>query len=691
VGGLKVAVTYPATRPLNRCFRREASLLCVAFTRTRLLHFSRLLIPACIAAVAVVPATAAAQVPAPEQLPPAPPPAPTPELRVERPGGKPLIQEGQPTRQLLGGTWYFRLDDALTTGDTERWYAQRDLDGWTAVNVPHNWNAADVTLDKSSVGWYRKEFKVPLGDKRERRDQLWKVRFEGSNYRTRVWLNGKPIGGQTGMFPFEADLTGLRKGRNSLVVKVSSLRGRTDLTHWRPAAFNGYGTGGWWNFGGLLREVYMRKVDTLDVENVLVTPRLRKVGGPAKVEVQALLRNVSREDRDVSLVLTVGKRRYVFDPERVDAGASRELKETFMITRPRLWQPRRPALYDLNVAAVSGGARRASYRVTFGVKKLAVGRGGTLLLNGRRLNLRGASVHEDDLEEGGALSQGTRNLLVSRLKDLGATVTRSHYPLHPAFIEALDRAGILYWCTAPVYQIPNSYFPRVNRAGSRAAVQTVRNNMNHASILAWSLGNELGGNRSELGEIGSGLQSYIKDASTAVREVDDTHPIAIDRQSRVDEPLTSPAYRYLDVLGVNEYFGWYPSYIATEKRGPTTLDELSPYLDALHAANPRMPLVITEFGAEAARRGPVEQRGSEEFQRRFVLDHLAVHASKRYIYGSINWALRDFRVDPTWQGGASPAWSTPPWNNKSLIDQTDARKLAYFALKRQWRKTRPLR
>ena len=67
-----------------------------------------------------------------------------------------------------------------------------------------------------------------------------------------------------------------------------------------------------------------------------------------------------------------------------------------------------------------------------------------------------------------------------------------------------------------------------------------------------------------------------------------------------------------------------------------------------------MPLVITEFGAEAARRGPVEQRGSEEFQRRFVLDHLAVHASKRYIYGSINWALRDFRVDPTWQGGASP-------------------------------------
>jgi beta-glucuronidase len=610
---------------------------------------------------------------------------------VERPGGKPLIREGQPTRQLLGGTWYFRLDDALTTGDTERWYAQRDLTGWTPVTVPYNWNATDTTENRSSVGWYRKEFKVPLGSRREQRVQLWKVRFEGSNYRTRVWLNGKPIGGQTGMFPFEADLSGVRKGRNTLVVKVSSLRSNTDLTHWRPASYNGFGSGGWWNFGGLLREVYVRKIDTVDIEDVQVIPRLRKLRGPAKVEVRALVRNVTRENRNVSLVLALGRQRYVFDAERVDAGASRELIKSFTIDRPRLWQPGRPALYDLNVAAVTGGARRASYRLSFGVKKLAVGRGGTLLLNGRRLNLRGASIHEDDLEEGGALSQGTRRLLVSRLKDLGATVTRSHYPLHPAFIEAFDRAGILYWCTAPVYQMPNTLFGRVNGAATRAAVLTVRNNVNHASILSWSLANEPAGNRSERGVIGPGLQRYIKDASTAVRELDDTHPIAIDRQSRVGEPYSSPAFRYLDVLGVNEYFGWYPSYNPDLKRGDTTLDELPGYLDALHAANPRLPLVITEFGAEASRRGPVTQPGSEEFQRRFVLDHLAVHASKTYIYGSIHWALRDFRVDKTWSGGAPAGWATPPWNNKSPINEDNGRKLAYFALKGKWRKTRALR
>ena len=68
-----------------------------------------------------------------------------------------------------------------------------------------------------------------------------------------------------------------------------------------------------------------------------------------------------------------------------------------------------------------------------------------------------------------------------------------------------------------------------------------------------------------------------------------------------------------------------------------------------------------------------------------------MHESKPYVYGSIHWALRDFRVDPTWQGGAPAEWATPPWNNKSLIEETNARKPAYFTVRKQWRKARPLR
>ena len=71
----------------------------------------------------------------------------------------------------------------------------------------------------------------------------------------------------------------------------------------------------------------------------------------------------------------------------------------------------------------------------------------------------------------------------------GATITRSHYPLHPAFIEAFDKYGILYWVDAPVYQVPNGFFNEtgVRYAAKRAVTLTVRNNINHPSIMTWSL------------------------------------------------------------------------------------------------------------------------------------------------------------------------------------------------------------
>src|ERR671924_597044 len=621
------------------CFSRDPPLPCIAAPLKPTSPLLIILI--CLALIAALPAAAHAQ----EQPPP--PPPPPPPLKVEAPDGKPLIREGQAGRELLGGTWYFRQDDTLTQGDTERWYEQDDLTGWTPITVPHNWNATDTQLNLATVGWYRKEFKLPEAPKDVLR--FWKVRFEGSNYRTKVWLNGRHIGGFTGLFPFEAELKGLRKGRNTLVVKVSTLRSRTDLTHWRPASFNGYGTGGWWNFGGLLREVYVRRVDTVDIQDVNVLPRLRRVRGPAKVEVRTTLRNFTRKERDVTLVLDVAGEHITLEPETLPPLAERELTTEFTITRPRLWQPGRPFLYKLSVGAVTEGERRATYRLDFGVRKLET-RGSAMLLNGHKLNVRGASIHEDDLNEGGALS----------------TATRSHYPLHPAFIEAFDRLGILYWVDAPVYQLPNSYFdlPGVRTSATRAAVLTVRNNINHPSIFTWSLANEPGGSRAERGVIGAGLATYIRDASAAVRELDDTRFVAIDRQSRVGEPLTSSAYRYLDELG--------------------------PYLDQVHAANPSLPLMITEFGAEAKGPGPVEQPGTYEFQDKFLQDHLAVHASKPYINGSIYWALRDFRVHPTWEGGAPVGWSQPPWNNKSLIEETNQPKPAFTDVRRLWRRVRPL-
>src|SRR5215210_219738 len=447
---LFMAKTAGADRPdrSNADTRKAASPYAATLTR-----LAKRALPILVAFLALCPASALAQT-------------------AELPGGKPLVREGQTNRELLGGTWYFRQDDTFV-GEDEGWYAQDDVTGWAEIAVPHNWNAADTTENRPTIGWYRKDFTLPAPpkDRKERLREFWKVRFEGNNYRTKLWLNGKQIAYYTGYFPFEVLLKNLRKGRNTLVAEVSSLRSNSDLTHWRPAAFNGYGTGGWWNFGGILREVYMRRIDTVDVEDVHVLPRLRRVGGAARLEVRTTLRNFTKRDRDVSVVIRVDGRRIRLDPETVPALGRRELTYTATIKKPRLWAPRAPELYGMTVGAVADGKERSTYRLTFGVRKIDVRPGGVILVNGKRLNLRGASIHEDDMREGGALSQRTRDLLVNRLENLGATITRSHYPLHPAFIEALDRAGIMYWVDAPVYQVPTSLWVRggVRKLAVRAA------------------------------------------------------------------------------------------------------------------------------------------------------------------------------------------------------------------------------
>jgi beta-glucuronidase len=607
---------------------------------------------------------------------------------VDTPVKRTIVKEGSTARYLIDGTWYFRLDDSLITGDSQRWWNQESLEGWTPLAVPFDWNGADTVLNRSSVGWFRKEFDLPPVPRG--RHFQWKLRFESVNHRATVWLNGRKLAVHApGYLPFEVDLKGLKKKGNHLVVRVSTLRGNTDLTHWRASRYNGFGSGGWWNFGGISREVYLRRIEGVDIEDVAVSPGLRCVRCAARVRVTIRLRNMGRKRRTYALAMRVGSRRIALPSREVDGGARRDVKASFVLLHPRLWQPGHPALYGLTVSAATKRRRLASFRRFFGVRSITRDRKGRVLLNGRRLQLRGVAIHEDDARTGAALGSSQRGLLLARLRALHASVVRSHYPLHPAMLEAFDRLGILYWDEAPVYQLPERLLEssRVRANAVRVNRDTVFRDRSHPSVFAWSMGNELASERPVAGRIGSGFRRFLRDGSAAVRELDDTRLVAIDRQSRTGEPLSSSAFRYLTALGVNDYFGWYAS--AAPGYPNTTTAEFGPYLDGLHAANPRLPLFVTELGAEANRDGPEIEKGTYQFQRRWLMDHLAIYKRRPFVNGAIIWLLKDFRVNGVWNGGNPKP--NPPWNNKGLIDESGARKPAFFDVARAFGRTRALR
>ena len=347
----------------------------------------------------------------------------------------------------------------------------------------------------------------------------------------------------------------------------------------------------------------MRRVDTVDVEHVTALPRLKRVGGPRGSSCArrcATSRRRTATCRSSSASPASASRS---SPRRSRRSSRRELSETFIIKHPRLWAPRAPELYDASVTAVTNRERRGTYRLSFGVRKIET-------LPGRDHQAERQAAEPQGRQRPRGRRPGGRRALAAHphAAHEPAEEPRRHdhalaLPAPPRLHRgARPRRESCTGSTRRSTRCPTSNWEKsgVRKLALRAAELTVRNNINHPSILTWSLANEPSEAGPNLGVYGPSLVSYIRDASTAVRELDDTRLVGLDRQSRVGEPLTTDAHQYLDVLGVNEYFGWYRSVAENLPDLPsTTSADLSGYLDALHAANPDLPLVITEFGAEA--------------------------------------------------------------------------------------------
>jgi glycosyl hydrolase family 2 len=588
-----------------------------------------------------------------------------PAYTPSAPSAGALYRDGQTGRYLLGGAWLYRADPS-DQGLGAGWF--RDVaatDGWTAVTVPNAFNAGDFSTASmaGSVGWYRRDFVVAAGAFARSipaAQRHWIVRFESLNYRATVWLNGVLIGRHTGAYlPFELDLRSMHPGVNRLIVRVDDRHSAGDLPP-GPA-------GGWWNFGGLLREVYLRAVREADISRVQVRTLLPCPHCAATIKVQARVRNLGRQSVPVTLSGRYGSVRLSFGSARIAPGATWTASAVGVVPHPRLWAIDHPVLYRATLTlADAQGQRLGGYITLSGVRTIKVSAGGQLTLNGRVLHLRGVSLHEQDLRLGAALDPAHLNRLMGWVRALGAHIIRAHYPLNPELEELADRDGVLIWSEIPVYGTSTAYLDRPNWLAQAHGVlqENILANQNHPSVAVWSIGNELET------PAPAAESDYIAGAVALAHQLDPTRPVAMAVSDWPGVPCQS-AYAPLDVIGVNEYFGWY------DAGGGTTDDRdgLSPWLDSVRACYPTQAILVTEFGFEANRTGPVEERGTFAFQADSAAFHLGVFASKRWLAGALYFALQDFAVEPGW-GGGNP-WPDPPFLHKGLVDLSGALKPAF--------------
>jgi beta-glucuronidase len=220
-------------------------------------------------------------------------------------------------------------------------------------------------------------------------------------------------------------------------------------------------------------------------------------------------------------------------------------------------------------------------------------------------------------------------------------------------------------------------WPSVRTQAEQMLRANILTNQNHPSVLLWSIGNELTPPTTPA-EAG-----YIAAAAGVVHALDPTRPAAMAISDWPGLPCQT-AYAPVDALGFNDYFGWFDAGGgATDDR-----DGLGPFLDSFRACYPTKALFVTEFGFDANRAGPVEERGTYLFQANAAAFHLGVFAQKPWLAGADYFTLQEYPAGPGY-GGGNPFPNTP-FNQKGLVDLYGNLKPAFAAVAAIYRATNQL-
>ena len=552
-------------------------------------------------------------------------------------GGGPVANASAPsvysgaTGRVALDAWYYS-GDRRNAGLARGWFKQRFRA--RPVRIPYVPNAWPVTGPggwrnfNGSVGWYRTTLNVPRGG-------AYAIRFESVNHRASVWVDGKLIAGHKGVYmPFEAR-PALAAGKHLLVVRADW---RNPVPGMKRAGWHR----GWFNYGGINREVTLRRLQASEVEAPVVRTTLRPGVAHVTVSMRVQNRGTTRSIAPQAQLVREGTPLAVVFPARtVKAGARAQFTASVDVPSPALWSPSSPALYDLKIGVPGEGG----WQGRIGLRELNV-RNHHPYLNGKPLFLYGASIHEDARGHGDGLTPPDMDAIVARLKSIGANATRAQHPLDPALLERLDAAGILVWQEIGPWDSPGNWLEKtgpMRREGFARVRQSFEQLQTHPSILAWNLGNEVGAAGHP------GQDRFVDTAAKWLKARDPGRLTALDVWGILLPRRTSRIYWHIDAIGVTSYFGWYEEPFARAARVRRLIAGRVRYLRRVF---PGKVLVASEFGAEGNRLNRTNAHGGLSYQAHLLALTIDEYVKLPDSSGALVWNLQDFGVNPQFGGGS---------------------------------------
>ena len=391
----------------------------------------------------------------------------------------------------LNGTWDFAFDDK-NVGEAEKWF--NEFKGTHTIQVPYTYETkmsgiCDETRHDNI--WYHKTIPVD-GQLLEKNNYI--LHFEGSDFVTKLWVNGQYAGYHKGGYArFSFDITNLlHDGENKLTVKVEDSfdmqqpRGKQRWMDHNFLCFYVQTTGIW-------KTVWSEYVPKKSIASVKMTPNL----SDACLELEYNV-NAPEESFNGNLLLeTVVTFKDQLISKTVTAltsahqRASVDMKTRFdraYKNAVHTWSPRIPNLYDISFRLLEGGDILDEVGSYAAMREIRIDKG-NVLLNNRLLYQR--LILDQGYWKDSHLTPPSEDALIEdidKIMALGYNGLRKHQKTEDErFLYWCDVKGMLVWCEAPsAYQF--SDYAATEFMTEWAEI--VKQNYNHPCIITWTPVNE---------------------------------------------------------------------------------------------------------------------------------------------------------------------------------------------------------
>ena len=399
-----------------------------------------------------------------------------------------LSESGARTRVRMNFDWKFCLGDP---GEAQS--LKYDDAGWQTVNLPHDWSIYGPFNQKVAmgganglrprgIGWYRKTFLSPSPGRVAFLD------FEGVYTEADVWLNGIHLGkNHNGYLGFRFNITGHLKPAgesNVLAVRVDNSR---------------VGSSRWYTGSGIYRDVYLVTTSPVHIPQYgtwITTPQIEQE--KAVVHVETVVTNSGSSASEMTLATEI------YDPAgklvasatkaaRLESGGVSTVKLDFTVPQPQRWSTESPRLYR-SVSRVEADRKPCDAETTtFGIRTVEFTPERGLLLNGKKVNIKGVNFHHDLGCLGAAAFERGFERRLELIKQMGCNAVRlAHNPYQPSLLDQCDRMGILVFNEA--YDKWSDQFTGPEHPFEKAWPTELRSfvlrDRNHPSVFIWSVGNE---------------------------------------------------------------------------------------------------------------------------------------------------------------------------------------------------------